>query len=85
VVQLKETPPDLAEVEVESGGDGARGLLELLQALEMVRSRGEARRLVEQNAISIDGRVVVDPAVRLAQGSYLLRVGKRRFAKIRIV
>lgn len=85
VVQLKETPPDLAEVEVESGGDGARGLLELLQALEIVRSRGEARRLVEQNAISIDGRVVVDPAVRLAQGSYLLRVGKRRFAKIRIV
>jgi tyrosyl-tRNA synthetase len=85
VVQRKEAPSDLAEIEVASGAGGGRGLLELLEALQMVRSRGEARRLVEQKAIEIDGRLVVDPATRLAPGSYLVRVGKRRFARVRIV
>lgn len=84
VIQRKEAPSDLPLLEVEAGGDGERGLLELLEALTLVRSRGEARRLVEQNAIQIDGRPVGDPALRLARGEYLLRLGKRRFARIRI-
>ncbi len=84
VIQRKQAPSDLTLLEVAAGEGGERGLLELLEALEMVRSRGEARRLVEQSAIQIDGRPVLDPALRLARGEYLLRIGKRRFARVRI-
>jgi tyrosyl-tRNA synthetase len=85
VVQRKEVPKDLAEIEVRAGESGDRGLLDLLESLHLVRSRGEARRLVEQNAVQLNGRPVVDPSVRLAPGPHLLRVGKRRFLRVRIV
>jgi tyrosyl-tRNA synthetase len=85
VVQRKEVPEDLEEVEVRAGSAGDRGLLELLEALKLVKSRGEARRLVEQNAVQLDAELVRDASLRLSRGSYLLRVGKRRFARVRIV
>ncbi len=46
-------------------------------------SRAEARRLIQQGAVSLDGVKVGDPYVSLPDGrSALLRVGKRRFLKI---
>jgi tyrosyl-tRNA synthetase len=84
VIQRKEAPTDLAPIEVPAGAAGARGLLDLLVELKMVRSTSEARRLVEQRAVQIDGRAVEDPALRLPRGEYLLRLGKRRFARLRI-
>jgi tyrosyl-tRNA synthetase len=46
-------------------------------------SNGEARRLVEQGAVSIDGEKVEDPAARVTlAGGETLRVGKRRFGRI---
>jgi len=84
VIQRKEAPDDLPLLEVPAGEGGDRGLLELLEALGLVRSRGEARRLVEQGAVQLDGRPVSDPALRLPRGECLLRLGKRRFARLRI-
>jgi tyrosyl-tRNA synthetase len=84
VVQEKAAPEDLEEVEVEAGDSGDRGLLELLDALSLVGSRGEARRLIGQQAVHVDGQLVSDPSFRLGRGSYLLRVGKRRYARVRI-
>jgi tyrosyl-tRNA synthetase len=84
VIQRKQAPTDLEEVVCETGDAGELGLLELLDRLELVDSRSQARRLVEQKAVRIDGEVVADFAMRLPVGSYLLKVGKRRFAKVRI-
>ena len=56
-------------------------LKRVLEKLELISSRGEGRRLVKQGAIHIDGEVVLDPTRRLEAGSYLFRVGKRRFAR----
>ena len=84
VVQGKAVPEDLPEQVLTAGEGGERGLLEVLEALEMVPSRSEARRLIGQSAVSIDGRPEKDPTRRLAAGSYLLKVGKRRFARLRI-
>jgi tyrosyl-tRNA synthetase len=85
VVQDKRTPKDLEEVRCETGPDGEIGLLELLERLELVVSRSEARRLIGQKAVRIDGEVVADPTLRLSAGSYLLKVGKRRFARVRLI
>jgi tyrosyl-tRNA synthetase len=84
VVQNKQIPEDLVELGFEIGPDGEIGLLELLERLEMVASRSEARRLVGQKAVRVDGEVVTVPTLRLPVGSYLLKVGKRRFARVRL-
>jgi len=84
VVQAKQVPKDLEEVRCETGPDGDIGLLELLERLALVASRSEGRRLVEQGAVRIDGEVVADPTLRLPAGAFLLKVGKRRFARVRL-
>jgi tyrosyl-tRNA synthetase len=85
VVQQKEVPEDLPERAFPVGTGGRTGLLELLEALEFAGSRSEGRRLVQQNGVQIDGRPVRDPALYLAPGVYLIRVGKRRFARVTLV
>jgi tyrosyl-tRNA synthetase len=85
VVQRGETPEDVAEVEVSGAGGGA-GLLDLLRGHLGVASNSEARRLVAQGAVQVDGRRVSDPGLRLAPGGpYLIRAGRRRFALIRVI
>ena len=64
-------------------GDGAVGVLDLAVAAGLARSRSEARRLVEQGGLTVNGRPVRDPEERigpdaLLAGRYLLlRRGKR--------
>jgi tyrosyl-tRNA synthetase len=84
VIQRKRAPANLDEVSCSIGEDGDIGLLALLEQLGLVPSRSEARRLVGQKAVRIDDDVVQDPKIRLKPGSYLLRVGKRRFAQVRL-
>jgi len=83
VVQRKEAPSDIPEVSLPLEAPRA-GLLEVLEALALVKSRGEARRLVTQGAVQVDGERVSDPKLHLAAGTYLLKVGKRRFARLRL-
>ncbi|MBW2316404.1 MAG: tyrosine--tRNA ligase [Deltaproteobacteria bacterium] len=85
VVQRRETPDDVPELEVAAEGGGV-GLLDLLRGQLGVASNSEARRLVAQGAVQIDGERVDDPTIRLEPGGpYLVKAGKRRFARIRVV
>ena len=57
----------------------------LLREAGLAASASEARRLVEQGAVSVDRQRVTDPDRRLAAGvTVLLQVGKRRFARVRL-
>jgi tyrosyl-tRNA synthetase len=84
VVRVKEAPGDLPEQVVAAGEGGRRGLLEVLEATGLVASRSEARRLVAQRAVTLDDAVVEDATLQLPTGAHLLRVGKRRYARVRI-
>jgi tyrosyl-tRNA synthetase len=84
VVRERKAPEDLPEQRFDPGPGGVRGLLELLEALGLARSRSEARRLVAQGAVELDGGRVGDPTLRLGPGRYRVRAGKRRFARFRI-
>ena len=58
-------------------------IVELLEANGLVSSRGEARRLIEQGAVSFDGDRVEDQMFQVpADGEHILKVGKRRFLKV---
>ena len=66
--------------------NGGIDVLGALVAAEMVKSRSEARRAVEQGGVTIDGEKVTDvnyviPAETLKQG-VLLKKGKKTFKKI---
>ena len=75
-------PDEVPEHELE----GSRTLLKLLSEIGLAPSNAEARRLIEQGAVAVDGARAADPFHELPPRAepYLLKVGKRRFARIRI-
>ncbi len=78
----KEIPDDMPEIKL---ADGLYSLVGLMRDHGLAPSGGEARRLVQQGGVSIDGETVVDPNFELAvhgSTSIVLKVGKRRFARI---
>jgi tyrosyl-tRNA synthetase len=84
VVQNREVPEEIPEVSVPLGPQGDAGLLDVLRKTFGIRSNGEARRLVTQGAVHLDGELVTDPTSRLRAGSFLLRAGKRRYARVEL-
>jgi tyrosyl-tRNA synthetase len=75
-------PEDVPEHAVEAGTP----LFKLLAGADLASSNSEARRLVQQSAVAVDGDKVDDPYTELEPRDepYLLKVGKRRFARIRV-
>jgi tyrosyl-tRNA synthetase len=84
VVQRKELPEEIAEVRLALGGEAGIGLLDLLRRLELAKSNGEARRLIEQGGLRVDGAKESDPGRRLGPGRFLLQLGKRRLARVQL-
>jgi len=84
VITRKQTPDDVPETRLTLGDGGERGLLEILEQVGLAGTRSEGRRLVAQNAVHIDGERVGDASVQLGPGSYLIKVGKRRFARVHL-
>lgn len=84
VVQQREAPEGLEERVIALAADGGAGLLDVLLELGLVASKAEGRRLMAEGAVQVDGERVGDPATRLGAGSFLLRAGRRRFARVRL-
>jgi len=84
VVQQKQLPKAVPERSLPLGSRESMGLLELLVQLGFSRSNSEARRLVEQGAVQVDGERVSDVSRKLARGEYLIQAGKRSFARLRL-
>ena len=64
--------------------DSDVGLLELLTEEGLVASKGEGKRLLNQNAIKINGQVCNDInfVISSSEKEYVIKVGKRRFLKV---
>ena len=72
------------EIETQLVPAGLR-LFALLADYGLAASRAEARRLIQQGAVSVDGEKVRDPHMTLAEGTEcLLKVGKRRFLQVKV-
>lgn len=54
----------------------------ILKQSGMVKSTGEAQRLIKQGGVRVQGEKLTDPRAKLGRGSYLIRVGKRKFLKV---
>ena len=64
--------------------DSDVGLLELLTEEGLVASKGEGKRLLNQNAIKINGQVCNDInfVISSSEEEFVIKVGKRRFLKV---
>jgi tyrosyl-tRNA synthetase len=81
--QRRETPADVS-VHEWTGSDANVGICRLLHETGLAASKGEARRLVEQGAVRVDGNRLLDPMGEIpATGAPLLEVGKRRILRVR--
>ena len=84
VFQKHGVPDDLQEIVLPVGE--AVWLPKLLVDAGLVTGTGEARRLIKQKAVTIDAeKVDSDEHVVPVTGEILIKVGKRRFCKVRFV
>jgi tyrosyl-tRNA synthetase len=60
------------------------GIGALLKAANLAPSTSEANRLIEQGGVRIDGGVVSDKGLKLQAGTFVVQVGKRKFARIQL-
>ena len=79
IFQKNKNPEDLDLVEVN-----AMPLPNLLKHIDFVSSTSEARRLIAQKALKINDNVVSSIDEELSEGTYLLKLGKKKFIKVKI-
>ena len=88
VFQKKELPDDIAEVSLAKGEAAGEAiwLPQLLLDAGLVSSTSEGRRMIQQGAVTVAGDKAGDVNAKIAAvGEIILKVGKRRFAKVRFV
>jgi len=82
-----EAPEDAPEAVLPAGSlkEGKIWALKLLTLTGAAPSRGEAERLIRQGAVELDGSRVDDPRADIpVRDGMVLKVGKRRFVKVRV-
>ena len=76
------SPDNIEEVTVKAGGPKL-WLPKVMVEAGLTASTSEARRLITQGGVQVDGEKVTDTKLELPVGkTYLLKVGKRRFIKV---
>jgi tyrosyl-tRNA synthetase len=72
-------PDEIPDVSL---GGAPLGIGALLKQANLAPSTSEAMRLVDGGGVRIDGSVVGDRGLKLAPGTYVVQVGKRKFARV---
>jgi tyrosyl-tRNA synthetase len=79
---VKKDAPDV--IEEKSVAAGNYKLVDLLIQTEMVASRGEAKRLIEQGGVKVGGEKASNTGAEIElKDEILLQVGKRKFLKVK--
>jgi tyrosyl-tRNA synthetase len=75
-------PDDITDV----GLNGAPlGIGQLLKQVNLCPSTSEALRMVEQGGVRIDGVVISDKGLKVEAGTFVVQVGKRKFARVTLI
>lgn len=82
VHKSKEVPDDIPEFELE-WKDGGLKIIEMITQVGFAPSNAEAKRLVKGGGVSLDGKKINDMMYVVPEDSYVLKVGKRKFAKVK--
>lgn len=80
-IQKKEAPQDAKSQRSKIKNPN---IIDLLVEIELASSKGEARRLVEQRGVKIDGKMIDDPQaeITISKAGVLVQKGKIHFIKV---
>ncbi len=74
-------PEDIPEVALTGA---PLGIGALLKQANLAPSGSEANRLIDGGGVRVDGSVVSDKGLKLEAGTYVVQVGKRKFARVQL-
>jgi len=80
VFKSNQLPSDMNEIEAEEGIWICKALVDA----GIEPSTSQARRDIKQNAVSVNQEKISDEKLNLSAGEYILQVGKRKFAKVKV-
>jgi tyrosyl-tRNA synthetase len=72
-------PDEIPEVAL---GGAPLGIAQLLKQAGLAPSASEGNRLIEGGGVRVDSGVISDKGLKLGPGSYIVQVGKRKFARV---
>ncbi len=72
-------PDEIPEVNLSGA---PLGIGALLKQANLAPSTSEANRLIDGGGVRVEGAVVSDKGLKLTAGSYVVQVGKRKFARV---
>jgi tyrosyl-tRNA synthetase len=72
-------PDEIPEVQLAGA---PLGIAQLLKQAGLALSASEANRLIEGGGVRVDSSVVSDKGMKLPAGTYVVQVGKRKFARV---
>ncbi|HET9946961.1 MAG TPA: S4 domain-containing protein, partial [Patescibacteria group bacterium] len=83
-VQRKELPDEIEEISVSQAFKEGRLIVDILLATNLSESRSDAKRLVQQGGVEVEGKRIDNPneIINFTNGM-IIKVGKRKFAKIK--
>src|SRR5512134_871219 len=76
-------PEEMPEFTVAAESDGV-ALTALLKQAGLAPSTSEAIRNIEQGGVKVDGEKIGDRSLRLAAGTYVVQVGKRKWTRVTV-
>ena len=79
IVRAPEGPLAIPEVALTGA---PLGIAQLLKQAGLAPSTSEANRLIEGGGVRVDSSAVSDKGLRLEAGTYVVQVGKRKFARV---
>ena len=74
-------PEDMPEIELEGA---PLSIVHILRDAGLASSGSEASRNIQQGGVRVDGQRIEDRGLALAAGTYVIQVGKRKFARVTI-
>ncbi len=78
-------PDEIDEVSLSLGnGAAGLGITQVLKLAGLAASASEAGRLIEGGGVRVDSSVVSDKGLKLEAGTYVVQVGKRKFARVNL-
>ena len=82
---------DMPSTDIQADGltDGSIGILDLMLKCELIPSKGEGRRLVQQGGVSLNDSKVTDPTTQITAESFkdgyvVIKKGKKVFHKVNL-
>jgi len=84
-VQQKEMPQEIPTITLPSNLNSGATIAEVIVALDLVESKAEAKRVIEQHGVTIDNEVIDNPKQAFTpEDRMIIKVGKRKFVRIQM-